>query len=141
MISLNATFIIQVVNFLLLMWALNRLLFRPILKNLEEREERIERLAKNTEALSLQAKETKKEHEKKVRQAQTEALEEKEKARSESAGEAERFVKKALSEAERGLAEARGLIAREAEKARREFGELSREISVEIYRKILGTNK
>jgi F-type H+-transporting ATPase subunit b len=140
MISLNATLIVQVVNFLFLMWALNRLLFRPILRNLEEREEKIHQLTKNSENLSLQAKDVREEYEKRIEQARIRALEEKDKVRSSGTEEAERMVKRALSEAERGITETRRAIMQAAETARREFSDLSSEISYEIYRKILGEN-
>lgn len=38
MISINFTLVVQVINFLVLMWLLNRILFRPIFKVIEERE-------------------------------------------------------------------------------------------------------
>jgi F-type H+-transporting ATPase subunit b len=139
MISLNATLFIQVVNFLLLMWILNRLLFGPIVRAIEEREEKIRRLLKNTEEISSRAQGVKEDYEKKMKQAHVKAFEAKEKVRTGGVEEAERAVKKALSEAEKSLTETRGVITLEAEKAREEFGGLSQEISREIYRKILGT--
>lgn len=138
MISLNATLFIQVVNFLLLMWILNRLLFGPIVRAIEEREEKIRRLLKNTEEISSQAQGVKEDYEKKMKQAHVKAFEAKEKVRTGGVEEAERAVKKALSEAEKSLTETRGVITLEAERAREEFGSLSQEISREIYRKILG---
>jgi F-type H+-transporting ATPase subunit b len=138
MISLNATLFIQVVNFLLLMWILNRLLFGPIVRAIEEREEKIRRLLKNTEEISSQAQGAKEDYEKKMKQAHVKAFEAKEKVRTGGVEEAERAVKKALSEAEKSLTETRGVITLEAERAREEFGSLSQEISREIYRKILG---
>jgi F-type H+-transporting ATPase subunit b len=138
MISLNATLFIQVVNFLLLMWILNRLLFGPIVRAIEEREEKIRRLLKNTEEISSQAQGAKEDYEKKMKQARVKAFEAKEKVRTGGVEEAERAVKKALSEAEKSLTETRGVITLEAERAREEFGSLSQEISREIYRKILG---
>ena len=138
MISLNATLFIQVVNFLLLMWILNRLLFGPIVRAIEEREEKIRRLLKNTEEISSQAQSVKEDYEKKMKQAHVKAFEAKEKERTEGVEGAERAVKKALSEAEKSLTETRGVVTLEAERAREEFGSLSQEISREIYRKILG---
>jgi F-type H+-transporting ATPase subunit b len=138
MISLNATLFIQVVNFLLLMWILNRLLFGPIVRAIEEREEKIRRLLKNTEEISSQAQGVKEDYEKKMKQAHVKAFEAKEKVRTEGVEEAGRAVKKALSEAEKSLTETRGVVTLEAERAREEFGSLSQEISREIYRKILG---
>lgn len=139
MISLNATLFIQVVNLLLLMWILNRLLFGPIVRAIEEREEKIRRLLKNTEEISSQAQGVKEDYEKKMKQAHVKAFEAKETVRTEGVEEAERAVKKALSEAEKSLTETRGVVTLEAERAREEFGSLSQEISREIYRKILGT--
>ena len=138
MISLNATLFIQVVNFLLLMWILNRLLFGPIVRAIEEREEKIRRLLKNTEEISSQAQGVKEDYEKKMKQAHVKAFEAKEKVRTGGVEEAERAVKKALSEAEKSLTETRGVVTLEAERAREEFGSLSQEISREIYLKILG---
>jgi F-type H+-transporting ATPase subunit b len=138
MISLNATLFIQVVNLLLLMWILNRLLFGPIVRAIEEREEKIRRLLKNTEEISSQAQGVKEDYEKKMKQAHVKAFEAKEKVRTGGVEEAERAVKKALSEAEKSLTETRGVVTLEAERAREEFGSLSQEISREIYRKILG---
>jgi F-type H+-transporting ATPase subunit b len=138
MISLNATLFIQVVNFLLLMWILNRLLFGPIVRAIEEREEKIRRRLKNTEEISSQAQGVKEDYEKKMKQAHVKAFEAKEKVRTGGVEEAERAVKKALSEAEKSLTETRGVVTLEAERAREEFGSLSQEISREIYLKILG---
>ena len=42
MISLNATLIIQIINFIFLMWFLNKFLFKPMLKVLDERKSRVE---------------------------------------------------------------------------------------------------
>ncbi len=41
MISINFTLIIQVINFIFLMWFLNKFLFKPVLKMLDERNDKI----------------------------------------------------------------------------------------------------
>ncbi len=41
MISINFTLIIQVINFIFLMWFLNKFLFKPVLKMLDERNNKI----------------------------------------------------------------------------------------------------
>jgi F-type H+-transporting ATPase subunit b len=138
MISLNATLIIQIINFLLLMWILNRILFKPILKMLEEREERISRHDKSTQNLQFQAHLTKEEYEQKMRQAQRLSAEEKEGIRRGGAEEAKRIVEGVAIDSGKSLAETREVIARGAEKARAEFERLGGEISLEIYRKIIG---
>ena len=42
MISINATLVIQVIHFLILLYILNRLIFRPVLRLMDERENHIE---------------------------------------------------------------------------------------------------
>ena len=41
MININFTIIIQVINFIFLMWFLNKFLFKPVLKLLDERDKKI----------------------------------------------------------------------------------------------------
>lgn len=60
MIDINVTLVIQVANFLLLMFAMERLLYRPLLRGMDARRERIGRLHREAEtlrnALSLEEK-------------------------------------------------------------------------------------
>ena len=60
MLQLNSTLFLQIINFLLLMWILNRLLFRPFLKMVEEREAKT--LGARTQAgdLTVEAEDLKK---------------------------------------------------------------------------------
>ncbi|MFC1866837.1 hypothetical protein ACFL0H_01705 [Thermodesulfobacteriota bacterium] len=48
MISINATLFIQVIHFLILVFILNRLMFRPILKVIDERHQYIDGIKKET---------------------------------------------------------------------------------------------
>jgi len=47
MISINATLVIQVIHFLILVYILNRLIFRPILRLMDERDGHIEKTKKS----------------------------------------------------------------------------------------------
>jgi F-type H+-transporting ATPase subunit b len=49
MISINATLVIQVIHFLILLYILNRLMFRPILRLMDERREHIEKTEKGVD--------------------------------------------------------------------------------------------
>ncbi|MGB9553508.1 MAG: ATP synthase F0 subunit B [bacterium] len=138
MINLNFTLIIQVINFLFLMWALNRLLFRPILKNLSEREGEVIRLKKHAEELSQKAKEVQEEYNKKIKQAQMRALEEKERAREKSLEEAAQLLRGAQAEAEKRLMTTKELMIEKAESARRGFDHLGRDLAQDILNKLLG---
>lgn len=54
----------QIVNFLVLLWILKRLLYKPILKILDDRKQRIEKSLKNAEEIELQLQKTKEQSEK-----------------------------------------------------------------------------
>lgn len=41
MIEINFTLLVQAVNFLILIWVLNKILYKPIIKILDERDERV----------------------------------------------------------------------------------------------------
>jgi F-type H+-transporting ATPase subunit b len=49
MISINATLFLQVLNFLVLVFVLNRIMFRPIIKLMRERDHHIERVKREAE--------------------------------------------------------------------------------------------
>ena len=55
MINVNATIIVQIINFLILMFILNRLMFRPVLRIINERDRHIE---DERDQLSIIEKET-----------------------------------------------------------------------------------
>ena len=63
----------QVVNFLVLLWILKRFLYKPILKVLEERKQRIAESLKNAEEIEKRLAETEEESEKKLSVASIEA--------------------------------------------------------------------
>jgi F-type H+-transporting ATPase subunit b len=61
MISINATLILQVIQFLILVYVMNHLLFRPILKISRERSEHLKKKADEIEQISLEAERLRKE--------------------------------------------------------------------------------
>ncbi len=73
MINLNATLLIQLLNFLLLMFLLNRILFRPMLKVLEERRARTEGRRKQAAQLDVDAQAIWDDYQKRVHAAKAEA--------------------------------------------------------------------
>ena len=54
MISINATLFLQIVHLLILIFVLNRLLFQPILKLVNERESHVQTTKKRIEELALE---------------------------------------------------------------------------------------
>ena len=53
MISINATLLAQVIHFLILMFILNRLMFRPIMKLIKERKEYTEKTSNRTKSIEF----------------------------------------------------------------------------------------
>ena len=56
MISINATLILQVIHFLILTFILNRLMFRPILKLIDERTRYIEKTKEEAESIEWETR-------------------------------------------------------------------------------------
>ena len=57
MISVNATLFIQIIHFLLLVFILNRLMFRPIMKLIDERDKHIEDSKKQMANIEIETNE------------------------------------------------------------------------------------
>jgi len=55
MISVNATLFVQVLHFLLMVFIMNRLLLRPTLRQIDEREKHIVQAKKDTEDMAIEA--------------------------------------------------------------------------------------
>lgn len=63
MIEVNFTIIIQAFNFLLMLWFLNRFIFKPVLAHIDERERKIKGLSDEAERLTAQGEESKEKYE------------------------------------------------------------------------------
>lgn len=74
-LSLNSWFFVLVANFLVLLWALNAILFRPMLKVLKEREEAVKGSLEAAREMELRKEESLEELRKKTRAAHAEARE------------------------------------------------------------------
>jgi len=111
--------VIQGLIFLLVLWFLNKILFRPILKILQEREERTEGFLNQADQVERKAEKTLDQYNEKFRQARKEALELKRKLILEGAEKREVAIDKARKEAQGFLEEMRRNIAEEAEQTKK----------------------
>ncbi len=73
MINVNFTLIIQVINFIFLMWFLNKYLFKPVLKMLDERANKISGDFENAEKVNKEVDEGIEKLEKEYMQAKLES--------------------------------------------------------------------
>jgi len=106
MISINATLIIQVINFLILVFILNRLLFRPILKLTRDRTHFFQSTKDEINQLEQETQELKDKYQSIQIDARREASRERERMKSMSATEIEGFLNESRNEASKIKTEA-----------------------------------
>ena len=99
MISLNATLIIQIINFIFLMWFLNKFLFKPVLKILDERKNRVESDFRKAKELEEKIKEGFEKYNMELENAKSEGANLKLKARDEATKVLNEKIEKAKMEA------------------------------------------
>ncbi|RMG02710.1 MAG: hypothetical protein D6726_07035 [Nitrospirae bacterium] len=130
-------FFVQLANFLILLFLLNKLLFQPLLNLFEERKEA-------TEGALEEARKMQEEKDRALQAFQKEMAEAREKAREifnqlreEGLAEQKRIVSEAQDETLKEIEKAREEIKKETEAARLKLGDTVRSFSDEIVRKLV----
>ncbi len=100
MISINATLVVQIVNFLILIWILNRILFRPIFKIIDEREDFIASSKADIERIEAEAMGKIRAYENRMSKARAEARARRDTARGEANTSAREIMDRAKAEAQ-----------------------------------------
>ena len=132
------TLFVQIANFLLIVWVLNIVLFKPIRNILIQRKEKITSLEQNVETSDNEAKGKNEAFDSGIRDARAKGLSEKNALLNEAADEEREIVDKINQKAQADLAEVREKIAKDAEAVR---ASLQKEIDTfanAIGEKILG---
>lgn len=127
----------QIVNFLILLWFLDKFLYRAILKRLKERRDKIkaiEEKEKEIERKKLEIEKQQKEIIQKAKEKTREILEESEEV---SQKEKERIIKRAEEEVKLILEEARKKAALEVEKIKGREKNLIRERAASVLKEVL----
>lgn len=118
MVSVDGSLLIQIINFLFLLFVLNLVLFKPIRKILLERKEKISGLEKGIESLSTQANDQDQAYKDGLKGARTEGLKMKESFVEKASQEEKEIIDRINKKAQSSLAEIRAQVAEETEKAR-----------------------
>jgi len=92
MISINATLLLQIIHFLILIFILNRLMFRPILRIVSERNGHIEKTKADIENIELETEQLKEKFVSITITTRKEAGEERSQIRNSGLVEAEKFL-------------------------------------------------
>ena len=138
MISLDISILYQVILFVILWLILNKVLFQPYLKLLDERERRTTGAQHDSTELEHEGARLRAQYEEKIAQAQSLAAGERERILQTARQEREKILAQARQEAEQTLARRRQEIAAAVEAERRLAAAEAAIIGAEIASKVLG---
>jgi F-type H+-transporting ATPase subunit b len=138
MVSIDYTALVQIANFVLLMFILNTLLYKPILGVIEKRKEQMEKSDGEVKRLRQDIEQKLAEYEEKVRLAKLEAMEQRNALVKEGADLAKSTIEAVRSEIPMLMEQFNAKMGREVDAARAILRSQSRKISLEIAEKVLG---
>ena len=138
MIEINLTIVIQVVQFLLLLFIVNRFLFRPTIDLMEEREKKITTWKEDTEKCHESMQERLQSYENQILRAKAQAQEQQELVTGELQKEEDRKLEAVSEEALRIVASTREKLQQETEALRGQLREQAEEMSQLVAEKVLG---
>ena len=138
MVSLDYTILIQMINFLLLIFILNVLLYKPILGILDKRKKQFQDTDDEIKHLNQTVEERMAAYEQKVRLAKLDALNVKTDILKEGSDQAKGIIDAARGEIPAIMGQFHEKMNKEVTEAKRVLADQSRKISVEIAEKLLG---
>ena len=138
MIELNLAFVIQVINFGILVLVLNIFLYKPIRKVLAERREVIDGAREKAASVDLEVQEKMAQYETKLRDAKADAGARRAESLKQAQAEETAVLEKARKESAESLASIRAKVAKEAADARELLKKQAEALSGDICEKILG---
>jgi F-type H+-transporting ATPase subunit b len=138
MVDINYTVFIQLANFLLLIWILNQVLYKPILRVMDRRKEILDKAQEEVKSVQETIDRRMAEYEDKIRLAKTEAMGQKGDLAKEGAAAAKVITDKAKGEIAGMMGEFQAKLEKELTSARELLRNQSLRISSEIAEKVLG---
>jgi len=140
LVSINFTLFVQLANFLILLVVLNFLLFKPILRVLDEREKLVKDAAEIKERLSGLADENIARYESQLLSAKQESMSIRTASRSEALGEFRKILQDTKEENAKELDIARKTLAAQAEESRTVLKTEAENLADKVAAKLLGHN-
>ena len=138
MVDINSTVFIQLVNFLLLIWILNQVLYKPILRIMDRRKEILDKAQEEVKTVQETIDRRVAEYEEKIRAAKMEAMGQKGDLAKEGTEAAKAITDKAKAEIAGMMGEFQAKLEKELASARELLRNQSMRISSEIAEKVLG---
>ncbi len=138
MISIDGSIIIQIVNFIFLIWALNIILYKPIRNVLLQRKERVADFEQSIEASRRDVEEKDEAFSLGIKEAKAKGLKEKEGLLQIASEEERKIIEKINEKAQADIANVRAKIAKDAESVRKSLQQEVDTFADAIAQKILG---
>jgi len=138
MISIDGSVVIQIINFIVLIWAMNVVLYKPIRGMLAERSRKFAELERTIQAFNQQVEEKINAWSLGLKEARAKGLAEKESLIRAAAEEEKRLIEKINSKAQADLEEIRKKIAQDALMVREALQKELESLADAISQKILG---
>ena len=141
LISLDKSLIVQAINFLILLFILQRLLYKPFLAKMGERTAAIQKSLDEAQAARAEATRQQEENETRLRAAHAEAAAIRAQAMKEASEEQKRLVDAARAESQRLVESAKAQmdadVRRAREELRREVADLATAVAEKLVRRSL----
>ena len=134
----DSSTLIQIINFVFLIWVLNLLLYKPIRKILAQRKEKIDGLELSIETSAKDALEKDEAFSAGIKEARARGFKEKEALMQQATDEEKKIIADINRKAQAELAEIRNKIKKEAEVARESLQKEVDNFANQICQKILG---
>lgn len=138
MISIDFTLLLQMVQFLIILFIGKKLIYDPVSATVHSRNSKIQSLLKDAESMRNEVAALKKEYEEKLAAVKAEVAEYQRKIRNEAIAAANDMVGKAKADIDNKIANARKEIEIQLEKSKLILSEESKSIADMIVEKILG---
>lgn len=138
MISIDGSIIIQIVNFIFLIWVLNIILYKPIRNVLLQRKERVADFEQSIEASRRDVEEKDEAFSLGIKEAKAKGLKGKEGLLQIASEEERKIIEKINEKAQADIANVRVKIAEDAESARKSLQQEIDTFADAIAQKILG---
>ena len=138
MINLDLAFVFQLVNFLVLVLLLNAFLYKPIRKQLSDRNALISGAKEKSAAVDKEVQEKLASYEARMREIRAGAADERGTLKKEAQLQEAAILEKARVESGEKLAGIKARVAQEAEEARRLLKASAESLSADICEKVLG---
>ena len=138
MVDIDSTLFIQLVLFLLLIWILNQVLYKPLLRIMDRRKEILDKAQEEVKTVQETIDRRVAEYEEKIRAAKMEAMGQKGDLAKEGAEAAKAITDKAKAEIAVMMGEFQAKLEKELAAAREVLRNQSIRISSEIAEKVLG---